>query len=122
MDTAGDLFMVASLLGTCCHLGFADMISSFSRLSSLMPGFFNRTAFANAQNGPIIMCRVVYRRPIQMPDESFRDCFSNKENIYAELSVLPKILDPDKLVRHSGFDQMSARRQQNFINYSTCNF
>jgi len=87
-----------------------------------MPGFFNRTAFANAQNGPIIMCRVVYRRPIQMPDESFRDCFSNKENIYAELSVLPKILDPDKLVRHSGFDQMGARRQQNFINYSTCNF
>jgi hypothetical protein len=66
-----------------------------------MPGFFNRTAFANAQNGPIIMCRVVYRRPIQMPDESFRDCFSNMENIYAELSVLLKILDLDKLVRHT---------------------
>ena len=40
------------------------VISSFSRLSSLMPGFFNRTAFANAQNGPIIMCRVVSRRPM----------------------------------------------------------
>ena len=122
MDTAGDLFKVASLLLTCSHLGFAVMITSFSRLSSLTPGFFNKIAFANAQDGPIIMCRVVYRRPIQMPDESFRDCFSNKENIYAELSVLLKILDLDKLVRHSGFDQMSARRQQNFINYSTCNF
>jgi len=99
MDTAGDLLKVASLLLTCSHLGFAVMISSFSRLSSLMPGFFNKTAFANAQDGPIIMCRVVSRRPIQMPDESFRDCFSNKV-YYAELSVLPKILDPDKFVRH----------------------
>ena len=64
MDTAGDLFKVASLLPTCSHLGFAVMISSFSWLSSLMPGFFDKIAFANAQNGPIIMCHVISPRPV----------------------------------------------------------
>mmetsp|Transcript_13432 Transcript_13432/g.23864 ORF Transcript_13432/g.23864 Transcript_13432/m.23864 type:complete len:80 (-) Transcript_13432:867-1106(-) len=79
------------------------------------------------------MCRVVYHDDDTFLERKLNDdlkCQMNQSEtvsqikvyLYAELSVLPKILDPDKLVRHSGFDQMGARRQQNFINYSTCNF
>mgnify|MGYP000276776995 CR=1 FL=1 len=64
-----------------------------------MPGFFNKIAFANAQDGPIIMCRVVSRRPIQMPDESFRDCFSNKVYI-CRAQRFAKDFGSDKFVRH----------------------
>ena len=68
------------------------MISSFSRLSSLMPGFFNRTTFANAQNGPIIMCRVVSEtvsqiRKIYMPSSAFCQRFWILINLYVILAL-----------------------------------